>query len=96
MKWIMVVGTTFFSTLVAMSPGFTAGPPEQNVKQAYVMILSQADADKDGKLSVAECMTIYKDKTLAERNCTFWDIDKDGVITETEYIQQVSNVGKKK
>jgi Ca2+-binding EF-hand superfamily protein len=73
-----------------------AGPPEQNIIKAYKMILVQADADKDGKLSVTECMAIYKDKTLAEKNCTFWDIDKDGIITEAEYVQQASSVGKKK
>jgi len=41
-------------------------------------------------------MAIYKDKSMAEKNCTFGDADKDGIITEAEYVKQGSNVGKKK
>ena len=41
-------------------------------------------------------MAIYKDKSMAEKNCTFWDADKDGIITEAEYVKQGSNVGKRK
>jgi len=96
MKGVLVVWTALFSTMVIVSPGYTAGPPEQNIREAYKMILSQADANKNGELSVAECMTMYKDKSMAEKNCTFWDIDKDGIITEAEYVQQASNIGKKK
>jgi hypothetical protein len=33
---------------------------------------------------------------MAEKNCTFWDINKDGIITEDEYVMQGSNIGKKK
>jgi hypothetical protein len=73
-----------------------AGPPEANIRNAYKMILSHADANKDGKLSAAECMAIYKDKNLAKKNCTFWDINQDGVITEEEYVKQGSNMGGKK
>ena len=73
-----------------------AGPPEQNSRQAYQMILSQADTNKDGKLSVAECRAMWKDKDTAEQKCGFWDVDKDGVITEAEYVKQGSSFGKKK
>ena len=52
------------------------------------MLLTQVDVNKDGVLSVAECMSIYTDKGMAEKNCTFWDADKDGVIKEDEYVQQ--------
>ena len=95
MKWI-IVSAALFITMVIVSPGHTAGPPEQNMKEAYKMILAQVDANKDGKLSVAECMAIYKDKSMAKKNCTFWDADKDGIITEAEYVKQGSNLGKKK
>jgi len=95
MKWI-IGWAALFITMVIVSPGYTAGPPEQNIREAYRMILSQVDANKDGKLSVAECMAIYKDKGMAKRNCTFWDADKDGIITEAEYVRQGSNLGKKK
>ncbi len=33
---------------------------------------------------------------MAEKNCAFWDVDKDGSITEDEYVKQGSNTGKKK
>jgi Ca2+-binding EF-hand superfamily protein len=95
MKWIIVSAALFITTVI-VSPGYTGGPPEQNMKAAYKMILAQVDVNKDGKLSVAECMAIYKDKSMAKKNCTFWDADKDGVITEAEYVKQGSNLGKKK
>jgi EF hand len=95
MKWI-IGSAALFITMAILSPGFTAGLPEKNIREAYKMILSQADTNKDGKLSVAECMAGYKDKSMAEKNCTFWDADKDGIITEDEYVKQVSNLGKKK
>lgn len=83
-------------TMVMSSPGLTAGPPEQNIRQAYKMIVSQADTNKDGKLSAAECRAIWKDKNIADKNCGFWDVDKDGFITEAEYVQQGSSFGRKK
>jgi hypothetical protein len=95
MKWI-IASAALFITMVILSPGYTAGPPEKNIREAYKMILSQADTNKDGKLSVAECMAGYKDKSMAEKNCTFWDADKDGIITEDEYVKQGSSLGKKK
>ncbi|MBK6469238.1 MAG: hypothetical protein IPF94_00530 [Betaproteobacteria bacterium] len=84
------------TTLAAASQAFAAGPPEQNIRQAYQMILSQADTNKDGKLSAAECRAMWKDKDAAEKNCGFWDVDKDGVITEAEYVKQASSFGRKK
>jgi len=95
MKWI-IVSTALFITMVMATPGHTAGPPEQNSRKAFQMILSQVDANKDGKLSVAECKRIYTDKLLAEKHCTFWDADKDGVITEDEYVKQGASLSKKK
>jgi hypothetical protein len=95
MKWI-ITAAVWFITLAIVSPGYTAGPPEQNIREAYKMILQQVDANKDGRLSVAECMAIYKDKSMAEKNCTFWDVDKDGFITEAEYVKQGSSMGRKK
>lgn len=84
------------TTLAMASHAFAAGPPEQNIRQAYRMILSQADTNKDGKLSAAECRAVWKDKDTAEKNCDFWDIDKDGFITEAEYVKQGSSFGRKK
>jgi hypothetical protein len=95
MKWIIALAALFIVTVI-VSPGYTAGPSEQNIRAAYKMILSQADANKDGKLSAAECMAIYTDKSMAEKNCGFWDADKDGIITEDEYVKQGASIGKKK
>jgi Ca2+-binding EF-hand superfamily protein len=75
---------------------YSAGPSDEAFRGAYKQILSQADTNKDGKLSLTECKAIYKDKTMAEKNCTFWDVDHDGVITEDEYVQQAWSMGKKK
>ena len=95
MKWI-ILSAALFIAMVMVSPGNAAGPPEQHAKEAYKMLLSQVDANKDGKLAVAECMAIYKDKSVAEKNCTSWDTDKDGTITEAEYTNRAVNLGKRK
>lgn len=92
----IIVSAALLITLVMVSPGRTAGPPEKNIREAFEMLLSQLDANKDGKLSVVECKSIYKDKSMAEKNCTFWDADKDGIITEDEYVKQGSSLGRKK
>lgn len=83
-----IVSAALLITMAMASPGYTAGPPEQHIKEAYKMILSEADTDKDGKLTMAECIVIYTDKAMAEKNCKFWDVDKDGTITEAEYVKQ--------
>jgi hypothetical protein len=85
-----LITVSLFSTVIA------AGPPETKARNAFKMIQSQADANKDGKLSTAECMAIYKDKELAKKNCTFWDVNKDGFITEDEYVKQGANIGNRK
>lgn len=95
MKTVMAFATGL-ATLVVACQALAAGPPEQNIRQAYQMILSQADTNKDGQLSAAECQAMWKDKGTAEKNCGFWDVDKDGSITEAEYVKQASNLGRKK
>jgi hypothetical protein len=40
----------------------------------------------DGKFSKTEFFAIYKDKDKAEKNFKTWDLNKDGFITEEEYI----------
>jgi hypothetical protein len=80
----------------SVSIAYPAGPSDERIRSVYREIVLQADTNKDGKLSVIECKTIYKDKTIAEKNCNFWDVNRDGVITEDEYVQQASSFGKKK
>jgi len=45
---------------------------------------------------LGECKGIYKDAARAEKNCTFWDVNKDGAITEDEYTSQAMSMGKKR
>ena len=33
---------------------------------------------------------------MAEKNCTFWDANKDDTITEDEYAGQAMSMGKRK
>jgi hypothetical protein len=86
-------------TAVFLISGFglaqPAGPTDQMIKNAFQQIKASADTDKDGKLTVSECKAIYKDKNKAEKNCTFWDANKDGIVTEEEYVSQAKNIGKK-
>lgn len=67
-------------------------PPEQTVREVFVQIRGIADTDGDGSLSVAECKAMLSDRAAAERNCRFWDADKDGTITEDEYVARVRRV----
>jgi hypothetical protein len=92
----IIISAAVLITMAMAFPAGAAGPREDTFREAYRQILSQVDVNKDGKLAVAECTIIYKDKKMAEKNCTFWDIDKNGIITETEYVQQGSNLGKRK
>ena len=48
MKWVIASAVLFIATVI-VSPGYTAGPPEQNIRDAYKLIVSQVDANKDGK-----------------------------------------------
>ena len=42
----------------------------------------------DGKLSMAECTSISRDKAKIEKDCKYWDANGDGTITEDEYVSQ--------
>lgn len=83
-------------TLVGAASVLAAGPSENQIRQSFRMLLPQADTNRDGRLTQAECMAIYKDKSMAEKNCAYWDADRDGVITEDEYVKQAFSAGQKK
>jgi hypothetical protein len=90
-----------FSLVVIVMAGtvltsHSAGPSDERIRSAYRLILSEADTNEDGKLSVSECKAGYKDPAMAEKNCKFWDADNDGTITEDEYVRQGTSLGKKK
>jgi hypothetical protein len=75
-----------------VSPAQQRGPSDDMIKANYREILKEADKDRDGKLSMSECMAIWKDKKTAEKNCTYWDANGDGIITEDEYVAQVRKI----
>ena len=75
-----------------VSPAQQKGPSDDRIKAAYQQILAEADKNRDGKLSMSECMAVWKDKKTGEKNCTYWDANGDGVITEEEYVKQVRKI----
>lgn len=68
------------------------GPPTEMIRNAYRQILAGADKNGDGKLTLAECMAISRDKAKIEKDCKYWDANGDGVITEDEYVQQARQI----
>jgi hypothetical protein len=75
-----------------VSPAQQRGPSDDMIKANYREILKEADKNRDGKLSMSECMAIWKDKKTAEKNCKYWDANGDGIITEDEYVAQVRKI----
>jgi len=61
---------------------------DEFARDAFKEILAEADKNKDGKLSLTECKAMWKDAAKGEKNCTFWDVNHDGTITENEYVSQ--------
>jgi EF hand len=96
MKGIGIFSFVFIVMTSTVLTSHSAGPSDERIRSAYRMILSQADTNKDGKLSVSECKAGYKDPAMADKNCKFWDADSDGIITEDEYVKQGMSIGKKK
>ena len=95
MKSIGIVSLVFIVMASTVLTSHSAGLSEERIRSAYRLILSQADTNKDGKLSVPECKAGYNDPAMAEKNCKFWDTDNDGNITEEEYVKQGMSFGKK-
>ena len=58
------------------------------LKNAYQMLLAEVDKNKDGKISMDECLSVWKDKAVGESKCKVWNKNGDGFITEDEYVQQ--------
>jgi hypothetical protein len=68
------------------------GPSAELIKAAYRQILANADKNGDGKLSLAECMSISTNKSKIEKDCKYWDANGDGYITEEEYVKQARGI----
>ena len=69
---------------------------EKAARNAYKLLLEETDKNKDGKISRAEFYAIWKDKKVAEEKFSYWDTNKDGYITEEEYVKAVRDIGTKK
>ena len=96
MKSIGMFSLVFIAMASTVFTSHSAGPSDERIRSAYRLILSEADTNKDGKLSVSECKAGYKDPAVADKNCKFWDADNDSIITEDEYVSQGMSFGKKK
>jgi hypothetical protein len=70
------------------------GPSTEMIKGTYQKILQACDTNKDGNLTVQECMEAFKDRVKAEKDCKYWDANGDGIITEEEYVGQVRKIMK--
>jgi hypothetical protein len=85
-----------FISFALLTAGFLLaqekGPPAEIIKGAYRQILANADKNGDGKLSLAECMSISSNKSKIEKDCKYWDANGDGYITEDEYVKQARGV----
>lgn len=68
------------------------GPSNEAIKGAYQQILSGADKNGDGKLSMTECMSISSNKNKIKKDCRYWDADGDGFITQDEYMKQARRI----
>lgn len=85
----IVLTVAMLAILPAVSQAQKMGPSDEMIKGAYRDILTQADKNRDGKLSQSECLAIWKDRQKGEKDCRYWDANGDGVITEDEYVKQV-------
>jgi len=53
-----------------------------------LIIIIEADTNKDGKLSMQEYLGMSNELKKMEKNCKYWDANHDGFITDNEYVQQ--------
>jgi hypothetical protein len=96
MKAIRILVLVFLINIGTVSLVPAAGPSDEMARNAYKQVLLEADKNKDGKLSLAECKAMFKDNATAEKNCGFWDANHDGTITEDEYVAQAMSIQKKR
>ena len=92
---LLLSGVFIFSFLILSGSVSFAKPKvvrEDLIRNAYRQILTAADKNGDGKLSMDECMSISKNKKKIEKDCKYWDADGNGVITEDEYVKQVLKI----
>lgn len=81
-------------SFLLIGPSTFSQDMKKAARNAFKEILKNSDKNKDGKLSKAEFMTIWKDKNTGEKNWKTWDTNRDGYITEEEYVNAVANIQK--
>lgn len=96
MKAVHIIVLVVVITIGTVSLVCSAGPSNERARSAYRQVLQEADKDKDGKLSMAECKAMFKSSAQGEKNCGFWDANHDGIITEDEYVSQVMSLQRKR
>lgn len=79
-------------SFILLGPNLMGQDMRKAARNAFKEILKSSDKNKDGKLSKAEFMTIWKDKNTGEKNWKTWDTNKDGYITEEEYVNAVAKI----
>ena len=90
---MLVISVLLSFSLIAQDP---SKKMEQAARNAYKELLKETDKNTDGKISKAEFYAIWQDKKVAEEKYKFWDVNKDGYITEEEYVKAVVDISKKK
>lgn len=88
---IILISVMFIFSMLILSGSFSSAKETlsnvDSLKNMYRQILTTADNNKDGKMSVDECMSIPVDKNHPKQNCLSWDDNRNGIITEDEYIK---------
>ena len=88
----IALAVALFFVCPAVSQAQHMGPSDEMLKGAFRDILAKADRNRDGKLSMDECVAIWKDRQKGEKDCRYWDANGDGVIMEDEYVRQVRKI----
>jgi len=59
----------------------------RKARDDFQSLLKETDKNNDGKISKDEFLAKFKDKKIGENKYNELDLNKDGVITENEYVK---------
>jgi hypothetical protein len=94
--WTLFIAGVFIISCLILSASLSIAkmkaPREDLIRNAYQQLLANTDKNGDGKISMAECTSISRDKKKIEKDCRYWDANGDGFITEDEYVKQVIKI----